>query len=167
MIQSFRPGAPLAVLLLAVALPAMADATPPGDPRAPQATPSTAPAPVAHGCDHASQAGTWSSFVLPWTVLPSRFEDWSWTAMRVQWDPESESWGVATSSDPAGAGVFGARLPSDRPIQVTRPDGTVMLLIGPEGMEYVTVQRGPDGRFHHQCAQEPSTSMPATGWPEK
>ena len=86
--------------------------------------------------------------------------------MRVEWDPESQSWGVATP-DAASASVFGARLPSDRPIQITRPDGTVMLLVGPEGMEYLTVERGQDGRFHHRCSQDPSPSVPATGWPEK
>lgn len=93
-----------------------------------------------------------------WTPLPSRFASSSASGdmMRIEWDRESRSWGPASTawSSPLGAGIFGARLPSDRPVQVTRADGSVMLMLGPESMEFAFAQRGPDGRFHWSCGPE-------------
>ena len=92
-----------------------------------------------------------------WTPLPSRFAT-SWGGaemMRIEWDRESGTWGPASSGlSPLGAGVFGARLPSDRPVQITRADGAVMLMLGPEGMEFLTARLGRDGRFHLSCGPD-------------
>jgi hypothetical protein len=94
-----------------------------------------------------------------WTPLPSRYASpWSATdMMRIEWDRESRTWGMPTSGlSPLAVGVFGARLPSDRPLQITRADGSVMLMLGPEGMEFLTARLGADGRFHLSCGPDPT-----------
>jgi len=93
-----------------------------------------------------------------WTPLPSRYETGAsaFDLMRVEWDRESRTWGAASGawSGAPGAGIFGARLPSDRPVQVTRADGSVMLLLGPESMEFAFARLGPDGRFRWTCGPD-------------
>ena len=165
--QLLRPAVTLTALLLAVAPSANAGAA---RTAASQSTP-VVPAATAKASPQATPsavADAWTSWMSPWSALPSRFDEWSWSAIRVEWDPEAAAWGPATAHDGLAAGVFGARLPSDRPVQITRSDGTVGLLIGPEGMEYLSVHRGPDGRFHPRCGHDhESGAAPAVEWAEK
>ena len=170
------PGVTLTALLLALASPATAGNASTAASKSPPAATSSSSGSSALATPSAGNAGltrpvaaeAWTSWTSPWSVLPSRFDDWSWSALRVEWDPEAAAWGLASAPDVATAGVFGARLPSDRPVQITRADGTVMLLTGPEGMEFLSVHRGPDGRFHPRCGQNhDATAAPDAAWPEK
>ncbi len=82
--------------------------------------------------------------------------------MRIEWDRETGTWGMpAGGLSPLGAGIFGARLPSDRAVQITRADGSVMLMLGPEGMEFLSARLGRDGRFHMSCGPDPAPATEA------
>lgn len=149
------------VLLSGVSAAAAGDSAATTTPAAPKIARAIAPAPSLPAFDVTSP--TLDAF---WTPLPSRFAS-SWGSgdmMRIEWDSESHSWGPASTawSSPLGAGIFGARLPSDRPVQVTRADGSVMLMLGPESMEFAFAQLGPDGRFHWSCGPESHVDPAAT-----
>jgi len=82
-------------------------------------------------------------------------DSFGFSALRVEWDPESGTWGVASAPDPIGAGLFGIELPSDEPLQIVRPDGSVMIFVGRHGLEYVSVRRRPDGKLRFGCSPLP------------
>jgi len=98
--------------------------------------------------------------------LDDRF---GFSALRVEWDPESGTWGVASAPDPIGAGLFGIELPSDEPLQIVSPDGSVMIFVGRHGLEYVSVRRSPDGKFLFGCSPlpEPPGGHATDLFPEK